>query len=62
MQQIDADAVRWREGEHNAGEHDSGEGDLLVVLHGLGSIPYVLARPALAQTAPRKNLSSGPPH
>ncbi|MET4098400.1 phospholipase/carboxylesterase [Agrococcus sp. UYP10] len=37
MQQIDADAVRWREGEHDAGEHDSGEGDLLVVLHGLGS-------------------------
>jgi len=35
---------------------------LFVVLHGLGSIPYVLARPALAQTAPRKNLSSGPPH
>jgi len=37
MQQIDADAVRWRRGEHSAGERDSGEGDLLVVLHGLGS-------------------------
>lgn len=28
---------------------------LFLVLHGLGSIPYVLARPALAQATPRKN-------
>ena len=32
MQQIDADAVRWREGQP-----ESGPGELLVVMHGIGS-------------------------